>query len=44
MKKRYVWAVGDWGVIIKAGFATSAEAYAWKVEHGVDGIVFRTWI
>lgn len=44
MKKRQVWAVADWGKIIKAGFATSAEAYNWMVVHGIKALVCRVWI
>ena len=44
MKKRQVWAVADWGKIIKSGFSSSAEAYKWLVIHGVDAAVVRVWI
>ena len=43
MKKKQVWAVVDWGTIIKAGFASAAAAYDWMVTHGVDGTVARVW-
>jgi hypothetical protein len=44
MKKRQVWAVVEWGKIIKSGFSSSAEAYKWLVIHDIDAAVARVWI
>lgn len=44
MRKRQVWAVVDWGKIIKSGFSSSTEAYKWIVLHGIDATVARVWI
>ena len=44
MKKHQVWAVVEWGKIIKSGFSSSAEAYKWLVIHDIDATVARVWI
>lgn len=44
MKRHQVWAVVDWGHVIKSGFSSSAEAYKWMVLHDVDAAVARVWI
>ena len=44
-KKLLTWAVGDFGVIIKAGFPTSTAAWEWAQTHGhSDALIFQTWI
>ena len=44
MRKIQVWAICNWGVIIKSGFSTSTDAYNYMILHNIDGAVARVWI